>query len=519
MVYNGSLPGRPTVTTPAPVRLYDSLRKQKVELQPLVPGKVSMYVCGPTPYAAAHIGHAYSACCFDLIRRSLIFLGYDVKYVRNITDVDDKIIKAAAKTGQDPLALSRHFTDEYNVDMARFSVMPPDIQPLVSTHIEPIVKLTEKLIERGKAYAADGDVYYEVKTFPGYGKLSGQAVDDLEAGARVDVDERKRAPADFALWKAAKPGEPAWPSPWGAGRPGWHIECSAMTWAHLGETFDLHGGGKDLVFPHHENEIAQSEGAFGDGTFARYWVHNGFLNFEGEKMSRSEGNVFGCGEIAAAVGAEAVRFYFVSHHYRSPIDFEFHVVKNAAGERTAIRFPGLEAADRRLEYFYVTLQRIDAFVAQGGDGGDGPVVPECEALVATAREALADDFNAPVTVAALGEAAKLANKLLDEGKGIAKDVKRRSLARIARDLRAVGKALGVLHQAPADYLAARRDRLVERRGLDVAEVQRLLAARAAARAAKEWARADEVRGQLAALGVEVLDTPQGTDWRVADSDA
>jgi cysteinyl-tRNA synthetase len=502
------------VTTP--VRIYDSLKKQKIPFETIEPGKVSMYVSGPTPYAAAHIGHAYSAACFDLLRRSLRFLGYQVKYVRNITDVDDKIIKAAAKAGRDPLELSRHFTDEYNTDMARFSVLPPDVQPLVSTHIEQIIALTQRLIDRGKAYVADGDVYYEVSTFPGYGKLSGQAIDELEAGARVDVDERKRAPADFALWKAAKPGEPSWPSPWGAGRPGWHIECSAMTWAHLGETFDLHGGGKDLVFPHHENEIAQSEGAFGDHSFARYWVHNGFLNFEGEKMARSQGNVFGCAEIAAAVGAEAVRFYFVSHHYRSPIDFEFTLVKNAAGETTSVTFPGLEAADRRLEYFYLTLQRIDAFVASGGDGGVGAVVPEAERLIPEAREALADDFNAPVTVAALGEAAKLANKLLDEGKGIAKDVKRRSLARIGRDLRAVGEALGVLHQAPADYLAARRDRLVAKRGLDVAEVKRLLDARAAARSAKEWTRADEVRNQLIALGVEVLDTPQGTDWRVQE---
>ncbi len=504
--------------TTTPVRIYDSLRKQKIALEPLEPGKVSMYVCGPTPYAAAHIGHAYSASCFDLLRRSLRFLGYQVTYVRNITDVDDKIIKAAAKLGEDPLALSRRYTAEYNADMARFSVLAPDVEPLVSTHIEQIVALTARLIERGKAYVADGDVYFEVKTFPSYGKLSGQVVDELEAGARVDVDARKRAPADFALWKAAKPGEPSWPSPWGAGRPGWHIECSAMTCAHLGETFDIHGGGKDLVFPHHENEIAQSEGAFGEGTFARYWVHNGFLNFEGEKMSRSEGNVFGCAEIAASVGAEAVRFYFVSHHYRSPIDFEFTVVKDANGKTAEVRFGGLEAADRRLEYFYLTLQRIDGFVAAGGDGGDGAVVPEASRLLDDARAALADDFNAPITVAALGEAAKLANKLLDEGKGIAKDVKRRSLARLGRDLRAVGEALGVLHQAPAAYLAARRDRQVLRRGLDVAEVRRLLDARAEARAAKDWTRADDVRNQLTALGVEVLDTPQGTDWRVHDAE-
>jgi cysteinyl-tRNA synthetase len=500
---------RAAVTTP--VRIFDSLRRQKVPFETLVPGKVSMYVCGPTPYAAAHIGHAYSACSFDLIRRSLRFLGYQVIYVRNVTDVDDKIINAANDAGEDPLVRSARFTDDYNRDMALFGVPAPDIEPRVSTHIGEIVALIERLIERGKAYVVDGDVYFEVATFPGYGKLSGQSIDELESGARVAVDERKRAPTDFALWKAAKPGEPSWESPWGRGRPGWHIECSAMTWAHLGETFDLHGGGKDLVFPHHENEIAQSQGAFGDDRFARYWVHNGFLNFEGEKMARSLGNVFGCGQIAAAVGAEALRFYFVSHHYRSPIDFEY------VTEGDTVRFPSLEAADRRLEYFYLTLQRLDGVLA-GVDAGDGPVLPDAEALVATARDALADDFNAPVTVAALGDAAKLANKLLDEGKGIDKQVRKRTLARLARDVRDVGAAIGILVQDPADYLRARRERLVRRRGLDVAAVAAKLADRAAARAAKEWRRADEIRDQLAELGVEVLDTPQGTDWRVLERD-
>jgi cysteinyl-tRNA synthetase len=503
-----------------PVRIYDSLRRQKVPFEPIVPGKVSMYVCGPTPYAPAHIGHAYSASCFDLIRRSLIFLGFDVTYVRNITDVDDKIINAAKAANEDPIERSRRFTDEYNRDMAMFSVMPPDLEPKVSTHIEQIIALTERLIARGKAYVVDGDVYYQVASFPGYGKLSGQSPDELESGARVAVDERKRAPADFALWKAAKPGEPAWDSPWGKGRPGWHIECSAMTWAHLGESFDIHGGGKDLIFPHHENEIAQSQGAFGEDSFAHYWMHNGFLNFEGEKMSRSEGNVFACHQIDEAVGAEALRFFFVSHHYRSPIDFEYVASRDAAGKIVDVKFPSLEAADRRLSYFYETLARIDAFVApeRGGDGGAGAVVPEAEALVASAREALADDFNAPVTMAALGEAAKLANKLLDEGKGLDKQVRRRSIARLGRDLRAVGTALGILHQEPAAYLRARRDRQVGKRGLDVAAIERLLAERAAARAAKDFARADAVRGELTALGVEVLDTPQGTDWRVLESD-
>ena len=503
--------------TATPVRLFDSMRRQKVPFEPVVPDQVGMYLCGPTPYAPAHIGHAYSAICFDLIRRALIFLGYQVKFVRNITDVDDKIIKVANERGEDALAVSAFYADAYNADMRRFGVLPPDVEPKVSTHIAEIIDITAKLIAAGKAYPVDGDVYFEVATFPEYGRLSGQSIDELEAGARVDVDERKRAPHDFALWKAAKPGEPAWDSPWGKGRPGWHIECSAMSATHLGETFDLHGGGKDLVFPHHENEIAQSQGAHGVGTFARYWLHNGFHNFGGVTMSKSLGNVFGCGEIAAAVGAEALRFFFVSHHYRSPIDFEVDVVRDEHGEEVGVRFPGLDAADRRLGYFYSTLERIDAFVAQGGDGGEGAVIPEADRLPAEAREALADDFNAPIVVAALGEAARHANRLLDEGKGMDKAVRRRSLARFGRDLRAVGWALGILGDDPVAYLTARRDRLARRRGIDAAQVAALLTARGDARKAKDFARADAIRGELTALGVEVVDTPAGTDWRVIDA--
>ncbi len=294
------------------LRIYDSLRRQKVNFEPMEPGRVSMYLCGPTTYAPAHIGHAYSAVCFDIIRRGLEWLGYEVRFVRNITDVEDKIFARAAETGEPWDALARRFADEYNADMARFGVRPPTIEPYVSEHIEPIVTIIAALIEEGKAYAVDGDVYFAVEEFAPYGQLSGQSLESLRAGARVEVDERKRAPADFALWKAAKPGEPAWPAPWGHGRPGWHIECSAMTMHHLGTTFDIHGGGKDLIFPHHENEIAQSQGAYGEGTFARYWMHNGFLNFSGEKMSKSLGNCFGCKHIAEAVGGEALRFFILS---------------------------------------------------------------------------------------------------------------------------------------------------------------------------------------------------------------
>jgi len=503
------------VTTP--VRLYDSLHRQKVGFTPMVPDHVGMYLCGPTPYAPAHIGHAYSAICFDLIRRGFVFLGYQVRFVRNITDVEDKIFNASRAAGEDWLAFSVKYADAYNADMRRFGVLPPDVEPRVSTHIAEIISITERLVAAGKAYAVEGDVYFEVATFPAYGRLSGQSIDELEAGARVDVDERKRGPGDFALWKGAKPGEPSWPSPWGAGRPGWHIECSAMAASHLGETFDIHAGGKDLVFPHHENEIAQSQGAHGEDTFAHHWMHNGFLNFGGVKMSKSLGNVFGCAQIAGAVGAEALRFYFVSHHYRSPIDFDVEVLKDAAGEDVGVRFPALEAADRRLDYFYTTLRRIDDFVASGGDGGAGAVTAEADKLAAAAREALADDFNAPVVVAALGEAARDANRLLDLGKGVDKAVRRRSLARLGRDLRAVGWALGVLGDDPVRYLTTRRDRLALAKGLDSAAIAALIVERTEARQAKDFTRADAVRGELTALGVELLDTPGGTDWRVFEA--
>ena len=510
--YHAGGTGDATTGAVTPLRLHDSMRRQKVPFEPLVPGKVGMYVCGPTPYAPAHIGHAYSAISFDTIRRSLRFLGYDVRYVRNITDVEDKIIRAANERGEDPMALAARYAADYNRDMARFGVLAPDVEPKVSTHIQEIIDLTQALVDGGKAYAADGDVYYSVEAFPSYGKLSGMTIDELRKGAsdRELVEKNKRAFPDFALWKAAKPGEPAWDSPWGKGRPGWHIECSAMTCAHLGQTFDIHGGGKDLIFPHHENEIAQSQGAYGTETFARYWLHNGFLNFAGEKMSKSLGNVFGCDHIADTVGGEALRFFCVKHHYRSPIDFEVETVGDT------VRFRSLEQADRDLEYFYVTLQKVDAFIAQGGDAGDGAVLPDAEKLVPTAREALADDFNSPRVMAAMHEAATLANKLLVEGKGIDKQVRRRTIARLGKDLRHVGDALGILAQDAAAYLRARRDRLVRRNAIDTAQIQAKIDARNAARAAKDFKAADDLRAELGALGIELLDTPQGTDWRVRD---
>ncbi len=496
------------------IRIYDSMQRAKVRFSPVETGRVTMYLCGPTTYDAAHIGHAYSAICFDIVRRGLQWLGYDVRFVRNITDVDDKIIARSNQTDEPWNQLASRYADAYNHDMASFGIAPPDVEPRVSEHIQEIIELTKRILDAGKAYVLDGDVYYSVDSFPDYGKLSGQSIDDLQSGARVEVDTRKRTPLDFALWKSAKPGEPSWDSPWGKGRPGWHIECSAMTWRHLGEVFDIHAGGKDLIFPHHENEIAQSQGAFGIGTFARYWMHNGFLNFSGEKMSKSIGNVFSCEQIVDAVGGEAMRFFTASHHYRSPVNFE------VGSENGRTVFRDLEAADRRLDYFYSTLRRLDDYVATlsgAKDADEGEVVEEAAKLVPTSRVGLCDDFNAPVVVAALSEAARAANKLLDEPKSAPKPVRRRSLCKLAREMRQVASgALGLLARPPAEFLAERRQRLARARGIDSAEIEGLLEERTAARKDKDFARADELRDRLHAIGVEVLDTPRGVEWKVIE---
>ncbi|HET6610818.1 MAG TPA: cysteine--tRNA ligase [Kofleriaceae bacterium] len=494
------------------LRIYDSFRRAKIPFTPIRPGHVSIYVCGPTTYAAAHIGHAYSAICFDTICRALRWLGFEVTHVRNVTDIDDKIIARANETGEAWDGLAARYAGEYSRDMARFGVGAPDIEPRATDHIAGIVALIEKLVAAGKAYESGGDVWFSVESFADYGKLSGQSLGELRAGARVEVDDRKRSPVDFALWKAAKPGEPSWESPWGRGRPGWHIECSAMCLAHLGETFDLHGGGKDLIFPHHENEIAQSQGALGPDTFARYWLHNGFLNFAGEKMSKSLGNVLGCEAIAEAHGGEAMRFFTVSHHYRSPANFE--IAGDGAGGGLAL--VDLEAAERRLDYFYATLQRLDAFAATAADPGDGEVTEAAAALAPAVRAALEDDFNTPVAIAALGEAARAANKLLDEPKSAPKAVRKRSLVRLRDGLRDGGSALGLLQGDPAEFLASRRRRLAKKRGIDTVAVEKLVGERTVARQERDFGRADELREELAGLGVEVLDPPAGPDWRITE---
>ena len=484
---------------PMAIQILDTLTAKKRELVPIEPGKLRFYACGPTVYDHAHVGHARSYVVWDVVVRHLRARGYEVKYVRNFTDVDDKIIKRAGERGEDPLALADRFARAYDEDMDALGNLRPDVAPRVSTHIPQIVALIEKLVARDFAYApGNGDVYYAVRKFPEYGRLSRRNLDDLLSGARVEPGEAKRDPLDFALWKAAKPGEPAWDSPWGRGRPGWHIECSAMCEAHLGVPIDLHGGGKDLVFPHHTNEVAQSVAALGGELraerFARYWMHHGFVEIDDEKMSKSLGNFFTIREVLAKFDAEAMRVFLLNTHYRNPINYSDAV---------------LVEAEKRLVYLYETLDKVDR-LAQGVTAAEGAP----DDLVERARQALDDDFNTAAVLGILAEAFTAANALADRrGKKSPEDKAR--LARFARDARVVGQELGILQRPPAQALLALRDRAAARRGIDQELVARRLAERAEARRAEDFARSDAIRDELLEKGISVHDSPSGSTWSIS----
>ncbi len=488
------------------LRVHDTRLKRKVPFEPHQPGKVGMYVCGITVYDLCHVGHARFLVAFDVIARYLRHRGLEVKLVRNITDVDDKIIRRAQAEGRTAAEVAETYIQAMQEDFRALGLQVPDVEPRATLHIQEVIDVVSRLVDRGLAYpASNGDVYYSVGSFEGYGSLSGQSTDELKAGARIEVGEQKKSPLDFALWKAAKPGEPSWPSPWGAGRPGWHIECSAMCWAHLGEGFDLHGGGSDLIFPHHENEIAQSEGAFGAGHFARHWLHNGMITFGGEKMSKSLGNVVSIRRVGETHDLEALRLLLISVHYRSPVAFTIGPEED--GRAT---LPDLDEAESRLDYFYRTLERLDAFLATAGAANPGNTD-----LRARFEAAMDDDFNTAAVLGHLYDAFVLVNKLLDEPKSLPTAARLASLASHARDLRAVGQTLGILQRPPADFLLARRARLCARRRIDPAEVETRIADRAAARAARDFARADQLRTDLRARGIELMDGPTGTTWRIA----
>lgn len=481
--------------------IYNTMSRTKETFEPQVEGKVSMYVCGVTVYDLSHIGHARVYVAFDAVYRHLQHLGYDVTYVRNFTDVDDKIIKRANEREEDPIELAARFVDEYHIDMDALGCLRPQIEPKVSTHIGEIVAMIEKIIERGHAYVVEGDVYFDIDSYDGYGKLSRRSLDDMRAGERVAVDTRKKNPFDFALWKSAKPNEPTWDSPWGPGRPGWHIECSAMSEKHLGMAFDIHAGGKDLVFPHHENEIAQAEAATGCSPFVNYWMHNGFVNVDAEKMSKSLGNFFTIRDVRAVYHPQPIRFFLLSTHYRAPINYT---------ERN------LEAASHRVYYLYQTLSDLNAVLdATEGGHADGDLLePDLvNGLEERWMSAMNDDFNTALVTGVISEPLKVINDLLFGKKGKKKPGRLRTLAALRGHLTPLLGVLGVGTDDPAVVLGEMRAMALKRQGLSEADVQGFIDARKQARADKDWAKADEVRETLLAKGVQLMDSATGTDWR------
>lgn len=497
------------------IRLYDTTRRQKVELQTYEEGQVGIYVCGPTVYDMCHVGHARCYVAFDVVVRHLRASGFNVNYVRNLTDVDDKIIKRAAELGEQPLALSARFSDEFHRDMEALGNLPPQVEPKVSQHIPDIIQLIEKIIAAGYAYVVDGDVYFTVGKFAAYGALSGRNLDELQAGARVEVDERKQNPLDFALWKKAKPDEPWWDSPWGQGRPGWHIECSAMSSRYLGDRFDIHGGGMDLIFPHHENEVAQSRSVAGPESFSRYFMHNGFINVRTaagaeEKMSKSLGNFFTIRDVLTRYEAEALRLFLLGTHYRNPLSFE---VDHKNGQP---RFASLEDAEKRLGYIYSTLARLEEVLSVGKPAGPGTVLAPADDFATRFASVMSDDFNTAAALGLTSELLALANKLLDQPQSAPKDVRRRTLEAIKQSISIVNTSLGVFGQEPAAYLQRRRDKLCVSRGIDPLWVQSKIDERNAARKAKDFASADAIRVEVKERGVELMDSPTGTNWRVLE---
>jgi cysteinyl-tRNA synthetase len=458
------------------VQIYNSMTRRKDPFTPIDPGRVRMYVCGMTVYDYCHLGHARVLVVFDTVYRYLRRAGYAVTYVRNITDIDDKIIRRANENGEPFDALTERFITAMHEDAAALGVLPVDEEPRATTHIAEIIAMVEALIARGHAYAADnGDVYYAVSSFPGYGRLSGKDPQELRAGARVEVGEAKRDPLDFVLWKAAKPGEPAWDSPWGPGRPGWHIECSAMSTGCLGNHFDIHGGGADLQFPHHENEIAQSEGATGE-PFVNVWMHNGFVRINEEKMSKSLGNFFTVREILERYRPEEVRYFILTSHYRSPLNYDDQQLDNARGALTRL---------------YTALRGLPRAEPAGG-----------EAFRQRFDLAMDDDFNTPEALAVLFDLVREINRL--------RDVDPTAAAGLGAELRDLGDALGLLQDDPEAYLRGGGN---EANGLDDAQIEALIQRRADARKARDWAEADRIRDELQTAGILLEDGAGGTSWR------
>lgn len=489
------------------LKIYNTMRKRKEDFVPLQEGRVGMYACGVTVYDFSHIGHARAMVVFDVVQRYLRASGYSVTFVRNYTDIDDKIINRANQEGVAFQVISERFIKEFDTDMAALGVETPTHTPRATHHIDGMITMIQTLIAKGRAYEVDGDVYFSVGDFSGYGKLSGKNVDDLLSGARVEVDERKRSPLDFALWKKSKDNEPFWESPWGRGRPGWHIECSVMSQKYLGDTFDIHGGGMDLIFPHHENEIAQSECTTGK-PFARYWMHNGFVNINQEKMSKSLKNFLTIRDVLKTYPAEVIRLFLLSNHYRSPVDFSD---QNLAEAKTG------------LDRFYALLHdlqnlRATAKAPDGLDAAEQKALQELQAFPEKFREAMDDDFNTAAALGHLHALTRTLNGLVDRSKKDPSCTLPETVVQKAQQVfRDAGNVFGLFTEAPAAYFARQRESAIDARGISKEEIERLIADRLQARKDKDWARADRIRNDLAAKGIILKDSPQGTEWSFKNS--
>jgi cysteinyl-tRNA synthetase len=469
------------------LRVFNTLTKRKEDFIPIEKGKVSMYVCGPTVYDYIHIGNARSFVAFDVIRRYLEYKGYKVTYVSNLTDVDDKTIKRAKEMRTSLQQLGEKYSDAYFNDLTRLGIKKPNINPRATQHIEEIINMVQALIDKGYAYVVDGNVYYDISKFEDYAKLSGNKAEALEAGARIEVDPNKRNPADFALWKRQKSGEPAWNSPWGKGRPGWHVECSVMSMKYLGETLDIHAGGKDLIFPHHENEIAQSEAATGK-PFAKYWLHNEWLTVGGEKMSKSLGNFITAREAIEKYGSQVVRLLLASVHYRSPIDFNDR---------------NLKQAKRNLEKLLNAIEKFDALrEGKRTKAGGKELLEHVEKIRKKFEDAMDDDFNTALAVSALSSLTGEINRYVMDHEEIGVEVKKK-IAKIAGRL--VQDVLGID---------------IERRKLETEKrveslMNLIIDIRRQIREREDWKTADEIRAKLRALGLVLEDKPEGTQWKIA----
>jgi cysteinyl-tRNA synthetase len=464
------------------MKIYNTLTRKKEEFVPIEAGKVKMYVCGPTVYDYIHIGNARPYVIFDTIRRYMEYKGLEVNYVQNFTDVDDKIINKSIKEGVESTVISERYIKEALKDAEGLNVEPATKNPKVTEEMPEIIEMIKTLIEKGHAYEVDGSVFYDTKSFADYGKLSGKNIDDLEAGARIEVDNTKKNPMDFVLWKPKKPGEPAWQSPWGEGRPGWHIECSVMAKKYLGDTIDIHAGGEDLIFPHHENEIAQSEAANGV-KFANYWMHNGFINVNNEKMSKSKGNFFTLRDIVAEVPYEVVRFFILSGHYRSPINFSRELMQAASNGLDRIK-----SCAKKLEFL---LKSAEGTMTDS----EKELAGECDKFREQFEAAMDDDFNTANAITAIFEIVKFANSNINENSS------KEFIETVEKEFKLLCEILGIV--------------LVEKKAeVDVEKIEALIAERTAAKKNKDFARADAIRAELTDMGILIEDTRAGVRWSV-----